>query len=487
MQREEGQKDQHRRGFRREGSEGNTTRVSPPRDPVLSVRHLVLVVVSRSSYPFDHESTSQFNHLPSTSLVPSVTATRNVLLSHCQRQKEVHLAYETRQLDATDSAAPFITAATARRRCTLCVPTCQLDLRRMLTAHTAPAPSPMLDLGSPAASPTLIPSVLASPIARAATQPLSSPKISTAPGLYSTPLNKPSSVYRDKNRTRGKKRSAEHSPERNEDDEQHAVPSGPSSRPIAPLRSSSHMTSMSSSISISITPYRSPIASRDTSPVPVNHTSASGSSPTLKRPRTNSFNEIRNFHLLPSDDELSDTETSSSPIQGSSSPTVRCQRARFNQLLGPSPLQKSFSSPMIGRMHNLPKSSITTRLQYERSQVPPAPLSPANNGTSHGRSASAMSAAEAESASLPDAQLINKTKAKVLMRAEVEGLGVELDKVFALAYGKGLGMGKGGSRNRRGSALRPAPAQNDKENGVGHDSQSSRGFLGHGSMDVDEE
>ena len=47
-------------------------------------------------------------------------------------------------------------------------------------------------------------------------------------------------------------------------------------------------------------------------------------------------------------------------------------------------------------------------------------------------------------------------RARVLSQAEVEGLGTELDKVFALVHGKGLGMGSsGGGRSRKGSALRP--------------------------------
>lgn len=106
------------------------------------------------------------------------------------------------------------------------------------------------------------------------------------------------------------------------------------------------------------------------------------------------------------------------------SPSSRC-RSRFNQLLGPSPLQRSFSS-----------TAVPQHAQFVQPTLDRAITLPVGDGTI-------------------------KTRAKALLskveKVEAEHVGTEMNKVFMLVHGRGMGMGSvsGGKHHRRGSALRP--------------------------------
>lgn len=112
-----------------------------------------------------------------------------------------------------------------------------------------------------------------------------------------------------------------------------------------------------------------------------------------------------------------------------SSPSVR-MRNRFNQLLGPSPLQKSFSSTAVPQVA-LPTSPIPP---MERAHTTPAP-------------------------SIVESPMKMRTRSMLTKVDSVEALGTEMNKVFMLSYGRGMGMGStGGGRSRRGSMLKPRDA-----------------------------
>ena len=80
----------------------------------------------------------------------------------------------------------------------------------------------------------------------------------------------------------------------------------------------------------------------------------------------------------------------------------------------------------------------------------------------------------------PSADVPAKTRARALLSkmeisSAVEDLGTEMNKVFMLVHGRGMGMGgTAGGRYRRGSALRP------KEGGSsGEGSSSASSFSGY--------
>jgi hypothetical protein len=83
----------------------------------------------------------------------------------------------------------------------------------------------------------------------------------------------------------------------------------------------------------------------------------------------------------------------------------------------------------------------------------------------------------------PSPDVPAKTRARALLSkmelsSAVEDLGTEMNKVFMLVHGRGLGMGgTGGGRYRRGSALRP------KEGGLGVAKSSATSSLGEHDRD----
>ena len=121
--------------------------------------------------------------------------------------------------------------------------------------------------------------------------------------------------------------------------------------------------------------------------------------------------DIHNFHLTPMSDDESDTETS---------PSV--SRPRVVPPAGPSPLHHSFSTSA--------QEATSDEMDIELPDIAPVSLT---NDTPV------------------------RTRARALVeKSEIEDLGTELNKVFMLVHGRGLGMGtSGAARGRRSSGLRP--------------------------------
>ncbi|KAK1926483.1 hypothetical protein DB88DRAFT_168233 [Papiliotrema laurentii] len=196
-------------------------------------------------------------------------------------------------------------------------------------------------------------------------------------------------------------------------------------RVIAPLKSARRLRSAQPPSTPSTPTNVSP--SRESSP---GLDAASASSP-VKRARTSSLSgEIYNFHILPSsDDEMDGADPS--PV---SSPSTRL-RARFNQLLGPSPLHKSFSSTTVPHPPTIEEQDMSLV-----------------SSTSTRTIAAPSSMAEGPKI---------KTRAKALLSkvesVEMDDANIEMNKVFMLVHGRGMGMSSssGGRHLRRGSGLRP--------------------------------
>lgn len=261
--------------------------------------------------------------------------------------------------------------------------------RTPMPANRGPSPAVFDTVASPMTPPLRPALVLGS------TSPMS---VDTKLELPVAPLTLPS-YLRDK--PRGVKRGSEDI----------SVPSSPirstsEPRPVIPLKSKRPKDpGHSSEAPVPATPL-----SRESSPAP--ETSATP----VKRARTSSISGgLSNFHILPSsDDEMEDPK---------SSPSSRC-RSRFNQLLGPSPLQKSFSSPGVPQI---------------KESLPPLE----------------------RSTTLPTGDSSIRTRARALLskveQVEAEHVGTEMNKVFMMVHGRGKGMSStGGTRShRRGSGLRP--------------------------------
>ena len=242
-----------------------------------------------------------------------------------------------------------------------------------------------------------------------------------------------------------------------------APPSTELKRRIAPLRSSrSSLFASCAPIPSPIQPYayRDKPASRESSPVP---TPGRNDSSPLKKPRTSLSGEIINFHYSSDSDSDSDTP----------SPTLRT-RARFNHLLGPSPLQKSFSTSTsnsppsaYGALHkSISSSSIPTRPSR-------TPLASHTDGQSGPflpeRSTSSPLVSRTGSivgSLLSPGEVLSPFRARNKILSEVEGLETELNKVFALVHGKGLGLGAGGRGRRSVSGLRSSKTMDASEGKV---------------------
>ncbi|ORX34483.1 hypothetical protein BD324DRAFT_636105 [Kockovaella imperatae] len=225
-------------------------------------------------------------------------------------------------------------------------------------------------------------------------------------------------------------------------------------RRIAPLRSSRSSLFATGStphpISIPIYAYRDKAPSRDSSPVPAPR---NDSSP-LKKPRTSLGGEIINFHY--SSDSDSENETPSPPLR---------TRARFNSLLGPSPLHKSFSSSMSppSPSGSLPKSVSASILPIRATRTPSGTQSQLGLPFRSERSLSSPSLGLSTGNFSPNSDLLSPLRARTKILSEVEGLETELNKVFALVHGKGLGLGAGGRGRRIGSGLRQSKGVDDAE------------------------